>query len=280
MAVRWTSSQSGERGDPGHRAHAWYDHRLSTGISGLGRLGGALAGGLARAGVRQVCGFNRTAGRAREVAARAPGLTLLPSAGDVLERCDPVFLWMKREDATEVLEAHREIVAGRAPMIVTCTPGVPVAEHTGRWAETLPNVSLCTGQGATLLAWGPELSEADRERVRALLRTCGAVHELPAAELTFYAALTSCGPALYARMMELWADALSARRGYDREACRAMVRQTAAGTLALEEEDGIDAAEVIRRVAHPGGSTIRGLAVLDRLFPDMAEEMLRAMGKW
>jgi pyrroline-5-carboxylate reductase len=252
---------------------------MAIGIIGLGRLGGALARGLARAGVRDVWGFNRTSGRAREVAAQAPGLTLLPSAGEVLERCDPVFLWMKGDDAIEVLGAHRELVARRAPLVVTCTPGVPVAEHTRRWAETLPSVSLCTGQGATLLAWGPELSEADRERVRGLLRACGAVHELPRAELTFYAALTSCGPALYARMMEVWADALSARRGYDREACRAMVRQTLAGTLALQEQDGIDAAEVIRRVAHPGGSTIKGLVVLDRLFPALAEEMLRAMGK-
>jgi pyrroline-5-carboxylate reductase len=252
---------------------------MAIGIIGLGRLGGALARGLARAGVRDVWGFNRTADRARAVAEQAPGLTLLPSAGDVLERCDPVFLWMNRDDAIDVLQADRELVARRAPLIVTCTPGVPLAAHTRRWAETLPNVSLCTGQGATLLAWGPDLPVEDRERVRVPLRACGAVHELPREELTFYAALTSCGPALYARMMELWADALSARRGYDREACRAMVRQTLAGTLALQAQDGLDAAEVIRRVAHAGGSTIKGLAVLDRLFPDLAAEMLRAMGK-
>jgi pyrroline-5-carboxylate reductase len=214
------------------------------------------------------------------VAAQAPGLALLASAEEVLERCDPVFLWMARGDAAEVLGAHRENLARRRPLVVTCTPGVPVAEHTTRWAETLPNVSLSTGLGATLLTWGPDLSEADRDGVRLLLRACGALHELPREELAFFSALASNGPALYARMMELWADALATRRGYDREACRAMVRQTMAGTLALEEQDGIGADEVIRRVAHPGGTTEKGLAVLDRLFPAMAEEMLRAMGKW
>lgn len=187
---------------------------------------------------------------------------------------------MAGDDAAGVLAAARDVLARRQPLVVTCTPGVPVAEYTGRWAETLPNVNLCTGQGATLLAWGPGLCEAERERVRAPLRACGALHELPFAELRYYCALTSNGPALYARMMDLWADALALQRGYDREVCGAMVRQTMAGTPALEAQDGIGAGEVIRRVAHPGGSTEKGLAVLDRLFPAMAEEMLRAMGRW
>lgn len=253
---------------------------MPTGIIGLGRLGGALARGLARGRVRGVYGFNRSAARRRDVAAQAPGLTLLGSAEEVLERCDPVFLWMARDDAAGVLAAARDILARRQPLVVTCTPGVPVAEYTAHWAETLPNVNLSTRQGATLLAWGPGLCDAARDSVRAPLRTCGALHELPLAELRFYCALTSNGPALYARIMELWADALALRRGYDREACRAMVRQTMAGTLALEAQDGVGAEEVIRRVAHPGGSTEKGLAVLDRLFPAMAEEMLRAMGRW
>lgn len=253
---------------------------MGTGIIGLGRLGGALARGLARGGIRDVCGYTRTLARGRDVAALSPGLELLASAREILERCDPVFVWMKPADALEVLGAHRDVLGRRRPLVITCSPGVPVGEYTPRWAESLPNVSLATGQGATLLAWGPELAEADRALVRGPLLACGAVHELPRPELGFYAALTSCGPALYARMMELWADALSNQRGYDRAACRAMVRQTMAGTLALEELDGIDALEVIRRVAHPGGSTGKALPVLERLFPQMAEEMLRAMGKW
>jgi pyrroline-5-carboxylate reductase len=252
---------------------------MPPGTIGLGRLGGALAEGLSRAGAGEVIGFSRTAARAREVAERAPELALAGSAREVLERCDPVFLWMTRGDAEAILCAEHAAVARRQPLVVTCTLDILVANHTARWAETLPNVCLSTGQGATLLSWGPGLVEPDRKRVRALLRACGALHEVPRAELTYYSAAASNGPALYARVMEHYADALSARRGYDRGACRAMVRQTMAGTLALQAQDGIDAAEVIRRVAHPGGTTEQGLAVLDRLFPAVADELLQAMGK-
>lgn len=254
---------------------------MATGIIGLGRLGAALARGLSRVGVPGgVYGYNRSAAKGRAVAEQAPGLALLDSAGEVLERCDPVFLWMNRKDATEVLQANAAVLAARQPLVVTCTPGVPVAEHTRRWAESLPNVNLSTGRGVTLLACAPGVAEADRAALVGLLRATGTVHELPQPELTYYSALCSCGPALYARMMQLFADALAARRGYDPEFCRALVRDTMAGTVALEEQDGIGAGEVIWRVAHPGGSTEKGLAVIDRRFPALAEEMLRNMGKW
>jgi pyrroline-5-carboxylate reductase len=254
---------------------------MATGIVGLGRLGEALARGLSRADVPGgLYGFNRSVAKARAVAEQAKGLALLGSAREVLERCDPVFLWMNRKDAADVLEANRDVLAARQPLVITCTPGVPVAEHTPRWAESLPNVNLPTGRGVTLLAFAPAVTATDRAGVTDLLRATGAVHELPRSELTYYSALCSCGPGLYAHMMQLFADALAARRGYDRALCRSLVRDTMAGTVALEEQDGIDADEVIWRVAHPGGSTEKGLAVLDRHLPALIEEMLQSMGKW
>jgi len=78
-------------------------------------------------------------------------------------------------------------------------------------------------------------------------------------------------------MMQQLADVLSSRRGYDRELCRQLVRDTMAGTVALEELDGIGGDEVVWRVAHPGGATEKGLAVLDQQFPALVEAMLRNM---
>ncbi len=253
---------------------------MAVGIIGLGRLGAALARGLALAGFGEVYGFSRTAAHAQQVADQAPGLVLLESAAEVLERCDPVFLWMGAPQAAEVLAANAEVTRRRRPLIVTCTSELSAEQLGPRWAQTLPNVNLASGEGGTLVTWGPGLTEAERETVRAPLRAAGAVYEVSAAELPFYSALASSGPAFYARIMETWADALADRHGLDREYCRQMVRQTVAGTVALQDGDGIDAAEVIRRVAHPGGSTGKGLAPLEAEFAATAEQMLGAMGRW
>jgi len=253
---------------------------MPVGIIGLGRLGSALARGLARAGVVEVYVFNRTPERARQLGADESALVVLDSAAAVLELCDPVFVWMDPADAGEVLTANAEILQRRRPLIVTCAPGLAPGDHSPRWADTLPNVNLSTGQGATLLAWGPGLDETERASVLAPLRACGVVYEVTAAELPLYSALASSGPAFYAQIMEVWADTLAERHGLDPKFCRQMVRQTVAGTLALQEQDGIDAAEVVRRVAHPGASTERGLGVLEPQFAATSQEMLQAMGKW
>jgi pyrroline-5-carboxylate reductase len=252
---------------------------MHIGIVGLGRLGESLARGLTRDGA-EVFGFTRTAEKGRQLAARVPGLTLLGSAREVLVRCDPVFVWTKPADAAEVLSANRGALAERRPLLVSCSPETRLEAYGDRWATSLPNVNLATGQGVTLLAFPATVGPEDRELLQAILAPTGAVHVVPPEELSYYSALCSCGPGLYARMMQLLADLLAERRGYDRELCRRLVRDAMAGTVALQEQDGIGAEEVVRRVAHPGGSTEQGLAVIDRLFPPLCEAMLQNMKKW
>jgi pyrroline-5-carboxylate reductase len=253
-----------------------------VGIIGLGRLGGALARGLARAsdGACEVYAFNRTAAKAEELAKTLPRLRVLRSAGEVLACCDPVFLWMNGEDAAQVLVAEQAIIRKRQPLLVSSTLRVPLAAYTSRSAECLPSVTLPTGRAVTIIAFPPEVSATDRRELRAILERVGSVYEVPSGDLTYYSALTSCGPALYAVMFEMFADTLVQARGFDRETCRRMVRETALSTLLLHDLDGIDAAEIVHRVAHPGGSTIKGVRHLQAHLPKLYEEMLKAMGKW
>ena len=254
---------------------------MKIGIIGLGRLGAALARGLCRAGVTHdlfVC--NRTPAKAEALARELPGLRLCASPAEVLRTCDPVFLWTKPPNAIRVLEDGRALIAELKILVVSCIAGVPLAQFTPRWAESLPNVAMAVGRGVTLVDFPPGLAETDRATVRDLLGVVGTVHEVPAVEIPYYSALMSCGPALYAVMLEQFADTLAARRGYDRDLCRQMVHETIAGTLALQAEEGIDAAEVVRRVAHPGGSTEGGLGVLREALPALYERMLRGMRKW
>jgi pyrroline-5-carboxylate reductase len=120
---------------------------------------------------------------------------------------------------------------------------------------------------------------ADRLVIAGVLGAVGAVHELPREEIPYYSALASCGPALYAVMMEEFADALSARRGYDRELCRTMVKETMAGTIARLDADGLDARSLVERVAHPGGPSEAGSNFLRGRLPDLYRKMLTWLWK-
>lgn len=253
---------------------------MAIGIIGLGRLGGALARGLSRAQVPDVIAYNRTPSAAQQVIAEAPGVELADTAAAVFERCDVVFLWMTAAAARQVLGENAEVVARRRPLVVASTTNADLGAFVPTWAETYPNVNLSTGQGVTLLTWVGEVPELQRTSALAALAACGAVYEVGATEIDFYCALASNGPALYAHAMQTWADAVADRNGFDRDLCREMVWQTVTGTIALQRDEGIDAAEVIHRVAHPGASTERGLAVLDEHLPGVTEQVLQAMGRW
>jgi pyrroline-5-carboxylate reductase len=247
----------------------------------LGRLGSALARGLNEAKwADKIYGYNRGAAKAHALAKQVPTLRLCASEAEVLQQGELVFLWTKPPDALGVLQANQDLIRGRRPLLVTCVIGVPLARFTDRWAECLPNVNMPARRGVTALHCAPALGASDRRLVCDVLRAVGAVYELPAEEIPFYSALCSCGPALYATMLEILADVLAARRGYDRALCRRMVRETVLGTVLLRELDGADATEVVRRVAHPGGPSEAGAAYLRSVLPALYEMMLQKMRKW
>lgn len=254
---------------------------MRIGIIGLGRLGSALARGLHRAGPSDnIYGCNRGVTKGQALAARIPSLHLCVSDTEVLRECGLVFLWTKPSDAEQVLQSNGVLIAGQETLIVSCTAGVPLAKFTTRWAESLPNVNMPTGRGVTALHFAPTLSETDRRLVHDVLSSVGTVHVLPPDEILFFSALCSCGPALYATMLEILADTLADRRGYDRSLCRRMVRDTMFGTILLQEMDGADAAEIVKQVAHPGGPSEAGVSHLRSALPACYEMMLQKMQKW
>jgi competence protein ComER len=254
---------------------------MIIGIIGLGRLGGALACGLDRFWKDgEFFGYNRGEEKARAVAALAPRLKLLDSAAAVFERCDPVFLWTKPEDAFKILESNAALLQKRNPCVVSCVTHTGLGRYCARWAESLPNVNMRAGRGVTLVHYPQSLGIADRQMLGDVLGAVGSVHELPRDEIPYYSALASCGPALYAVMMEEYADTLSARRGYDRALCRVMVRETLAGTVAMMDGDRLDAAGLVERVAHPGGPSEAGSSFLRERLPELYSEMLTRMKKY
>jgi pyrroline-5-carboxylate reductase len=135
-------------------------------------------------------------------------------------------------------------------------------------------------KGVTVIHYAASLPDADRTLLENILTQVGSVYAASAEDMSFYSVLCSCGPALYATMLEMLADVMAAHRGYDRETCRRMVRETALGTMRLQEYDQIDASEVVHRVTHPGGSSEAGVNYLKPVLAEFYEKLLKAMKRW
>ena len=125
----------------------------------------------------------------------------------------------------------------------------------------MPNLAVRHGAGIVALATRG-LDEAPRGGGAPLLAPLGAVVPLPESLFAAATALAGSGPGLVAVVAEgLEEGAVAA--GLTRGQAREMVQAVLAGTAALLD-DGTDPALLRQRVSSPGGTTIAGVAVLER----------------
>jgi pyrroline-5-carboxylate reductase len=190
---------------------------MIIGIIGLGRLGSALARGLDRANKDIVIlGYNRNLNKAKELSLKVKSIKLCDSDNDIFDHCGIIFLWTNGPDTAKVLGKNAAVIRKRRHIIITCTPGIPLDSYTDRWAETLPNVNMPVGKGVTMINFSRMMKGSDRAAVIELLSQVGNVYETSPEDMPYYSAISSCGPALYATIMELFTDTLSKHHGYDR----------------------------------------------------------------
>jgi pyrroline-5-carboxylate reductase len=255
------------------------DWPASIGLVGAGAMGRALATGLGR-GRPEIAGRLRIAdafpGAVEAAVAETGGqpATLLEAAA-----CDLVCVAVKPTDAPRVLEAIASAMAPEGVILsviagwdldrlAAAAPGAPLV-------RTMPNLAVRHGAGVVALATRG-LDEGRAAQVSHLLGSLGAV--VPLAESLFAAAtaLAGSGPGLVAVVAEgLEEGAVAA--GLTRPQARAMVGAVLAGTAALLA-DGTDPALLRQRVSSPAGTTIAGVAVLERgaVRAHMADAVLAA----
>lgn len=188
-----------------------------------------------------------------------------PATADEAAACEVVCLAVKPKDAGEALERAvphlrpgavlLSVVAGwDLDRLAAAVPGAPIA-------RTMPNLAVRHGAGLVALATRG-VDEEGAARLRDLLAPLGTVVPLPESLFAAATALAGSGPGLVAVVAEgLEEGAVAA--GLTRDQARAMTAAVLAGTAALLA-DGTDPALLRQRVSSPAGTTIAGVAVLER----------------
>lgn len=188
-----------------------------------------------------------------------------PASVEEASACDLVCVAVKPKDAAGVLGG---IVASPQPervllsviagwdldRLAASAPGTPLV-------RTMPNLAVRHGAGIVAMATR-DLDEERSAAVAGLLAPLGAVVPLPESLFSAATALAGSGPGLVAVVAEgLEEGAVAA--GLTRAQAREMVGAVLGGTAALLA-DGTDPALLRQRVSSPAGTTIAGVAVLER----------------
>jgi pyrroline-5-carboxylate reductase len=241
-----------------------------VGLIGAGNMASALARGwsAASAGPDKMIFSDADTERARrlaeEVAGRAVG-----SNREVAESADVIVLAMKPGALAPVAEDVRAPVAERHVPVVSilgATRILALEQALGPGMAVLrfmPNVAAAVRQGTFCYASGAGLDERTE---RDLLDLFGLLGELVPVEerlMDVATAISGCGPAFMALVVEALTDA-GVEHGLTAAQASRLAVSTMGGSAALLAARRDDAPSVRRQVTSPGGVTAAGLAALER----------------
>jgi len=152
-------------------------------------------------------------------------------------------------------------------LLVSILAGVELEALRRRFAvphgivRAMPNTPVAVGQGVVALA-SDSAEQSLRERAQALMEPLGLVEWVDESLFDVATALAGCGPAFLFRFIDALAEAgADAGLPADQAARFALAMVRGAATLAAVADESPRA--LADRVASPGGSTRRGLDVLD-----------------
>jgi pyrroline-5-carboxylate reductase len=183
----------------------------------------------------------------------------LASVGEV------VLLAVKPQVCAQAVEG---LSATPVPLVISILAGVTLAQLESAITSkaiirAMPNTPAQVGVGITALAMGTSANQQHRETAIAIFSAIGEVVELPESLMNAVTGLSGSGPAYVAIAIEALADG-GVAAGLPRAIATKLAVQTVLGTAQLIAKSGLHPAELKDRVTSPGGTTIAGVAQLER----------------
>jgi pyrroline-5-carboxylate reductase len=153
-------------------------------------------------------------------------------------------------------------------LVISILAGVPLHRLEALFPNqptirAMPNTPATVGAGMTAISQGKGVEELHLSLARAIFKAVGEVVEVPESLMDAVTGLSGSGPAYVALMVEALADG-GVAAGLPRAIAAQLALQTVLGTAQLLREKGWHPAELKDRVTSPGGTTIAGVAQLER----------------
>jgi len=242
------------------------------GFIGGGAMAEALAGGLIASGVSasQIHVAEPRAERCAQLRDRL-GVAADDDYAHAVRGSDLVVLAVKPDVVPSALAKLRAEQLDRAgPLWISIAAGVRLASleaglpAKARIVRAMPNTPSLVGAGATAICGNPQTDAADRSDARALFESVGIAWEADAEELLdAVTGLSGSGPGFVFLFLEALIEA-GRQVGLPREAAERLAKQTLYGAAKLALDPESSPAQLRERVSSPGGTTLAGLAELDR----------------
>lgn len=198
--------------------------------------------------------------------ADAAGIHACPSPESMLAQVDAVIVAVKPYVVEDALRDIRGLLAGKALLSVAADwPFDRYAALLGddvRIQTIMPNTPCEVGAGMLLFEEKNTLTDAEHEEALSMFSALGEVEILPTRLMTPAMAISGCGPAFMAMVIEAMADA-GVKYGLPRATAYRLASQTMVGSGRLQLETGKHPGAIKDEVCSPAGTTILGVEALE-----------------
>jgi pyrroline-5-carboxylate reductase len=200
----------------------------------------------------------------QEVLAAKYQINVTADNSSVVNFADVLLLAIK----PQVFDAVVATLFGRADqLIVSILAGVPIARLEAAFPNqpvirAMPNTPATVGAGMTAIAPGTHTQPHHLQTAQQLFEAVGQVVEVPESAIDAVTGLSGSGPGYVAVIIEALIDG-GVAVGLPRATATQLAIQTVLGTAELLQT-GIHPAELKDRVTSPGGTTIAGIAHMER----------------
>ena len=172
-------------------------------------------------------------------------------------------------------QIYRKVVTELAPridqdtLLVTIAAGITL-QSVSEWAggvnriiRTMPNTPALVSEGMTAICPGPNVHDEELTAVRNMFDSVGKTVIMPEELMDAYTALAGSSPAWVFMFIEALADA-AVKEGIPRVQAYKIAAQAVLGSAKLVLGSNEHPAELKDRVCSPGGTTIAGVAALEK----------------
>ena len=187
-----------------------------------------------------------------------------------LARSRAIMLAIKPQIFPEVAKVLNQALttSESKPLIISILAGVKLSQLESAFEQmpvvrAMPNTPATVGAGITALSMGSQALESDRQIARKIFESVGEVVEVPETLMDAVTGLSGSGPAYVAMIVEALADG-GVKSGLPREIAMQLALATIKGTVELLQTTKMHPAELKDRVTSPGGTTIAGVAQLEK----------------
>ncbi|MEE1618140.1 pyrroline-5-carboxylate reductase [Brachybacterium sp. J153] len=238
-------------------------------LIGAGNMGGPVGRTLLDAGVRpeHLLVVNSSAASS-ERAAEELGATPAVSRSEAVRGADVVVLGVKPYQILDLVAELREDLPTGA-IVLSLAAGVTLAQIEealpagAAVVRAMPNTPISVGEGAVGLMRGCAVTDAQHELLHALFSRAGVAVDITEGQVHAFIGAAGSLSAFVFAIIEAMTDE-GVRLGLKRDLAATLVQQTVRGAATMLTESGMHPAVAKNGVSSPGGTTVQGLAALER----------------